>query len=32
MLAELIEAGIVKKLLPAHIADLKGGVNMLRMR
>lgn len=32
MLAELIEAGIVKKLQPALLSDIKGGTNMLRMR
>lgn len=32
MLAELIEAGIVKKLAPANLCDIKGGPNMLRMR
>jgi hypothetical protein len=29
MLAELIEAGIVKKLMPAKISDLKGEHNLL---
>ena len=29
MLAELIEAGIIKKLLPAKLSDLIGDANML---
>ena len=29
LLSELLEYGIVKKLMPANLADLKGGQNVL---
>lgn len=29
LLAELVDAGIVKKLMPAKLDDLRGGVNVL---
>ncbi len=32
MLAELIEQGIVKKLMPAHIDDMIGEPNLLRLK
>lgn len=29
MLSELVDAGIVKKLMPAKLSDIKGGQNVL---